>query len=192
MEFRWKLVVPFCLLAILEGCSVPQARSIQGTSYVSFTIAGGQSVSLPVNDAGAIPAENEFAKILAAGFTISPSTGNEKQAALAWAFDFEAKPTLSRIEMVRVEEVWPSKVPVTLVEDKSPALNDGVWSGNAKPVPANRIETPWLFADDASFYVFRFTIVPTGKPPFVLYQLAWFPASAKQVFQTIIGHVEHG
>jgi hypothetical protein len=145
-----------------------------------------------MTDAGPISAENEQAKILGAGFVVGPSKENEKHAILAWGFDFEVKPSLKKLEAVKVEEVAPSTSPVTLVEDNSPVLKSGVWSGNASQVPADRTSTPWLFTSDKSVYVFRFTIKPVGESPFVLYQAAWFSGSAKQAFQKIIAHVEHG
>src|SRR6185312_9339704 len=138
-----------------------------------------------------ISAENEKAKILVAGFVVRPSKEGAKNAVLAWAFDFAAKPSLQKLESVRVEEVAPSTSPVILVEDNSPVLKNGVWSGDASPIPANRTSTPWIFTDDKSVYVFRFTIKPSGEPAFILYQPAWFSGEAKQGFQKIIARAEH-
>lgn len=145
-----------------------------------------------MTDAGPISAQNERAKILVAGFVVGPSRENERHAILAWGFDFEAKLPLKNLDAVKVEEVAPSASPVVLVEDNSPVLKDGVWSGNASPIPANRTSTPWLFTTDKSIYVFRFTIKFAGEAPFILYQPTWFSGAAKQGFQKIIAHVEHG
>ncbi len=192
MVTRTKLFASLCVLAVLAACSSPQPRTKSGISDESFVIAGGQTVSIPMTNAGPISIENEYAKILVAGFVIGPSKGNEKHAILAWGFDFEIKPTIKKLEAVKVEEVAPSTSAVILVEDNSPVLKGGVWSGNASPIPANRTSTPWLFTSDKSIYVFRFTIKPVGAPAFVLYQPAWFTGAAKRSFQEMIAHVEQG
>lgn len=175
----------------LAACASSQTQTSRGVHNATFVIAGGQVVTLPMTPAGPIGAENEKVKILVAGFGIVPSKQNEKQAVLLWGFDFEAKLT-KKLESVTVEEVSPSRTPITLVADASPALKNGVWSGTASPMPANPTSTPWLFSKEQSVYVFRFTIKLPGEPAFVLYQPAWFSGSAKQSFQQIIGRIERG
>lgn len=161
------------------------------THNATFVIAGGQSVSLPITDAGPISAENDKAKILVAGFGIVPSKQNERQAALLWGFDFEVK-SGKQLESVVVDEVSPSQTAVTLVEDNAPVLKNGVWSGTAKSIPANSTSTPWLYSKKQSVYVFRFTIRFAGEPAFVLYQPTWFSGPAKESFQQMISRIEHG
>ena len=192
MDHAGRFLVASCALALLAACSSPQPRAGRGTHYESFAIAGGQVVSLPMTTAGPISAENERAKILVAGFTVGPSKETEKHAILVWDFDFEAKPSLAKLEAVKVEAVAPGASPVTLVEDASPVLKNGVWSGEAAPIAANRTSTPWLFTSDKSVYVFRFTIKPVGEAPFVLHQPTWFTGPAKQRFQGIVAKVEQG
>lgn len=188
---RQKIVLLLCMSAVLSACSVPQPRGGAGIHNKSFKIAGGETISLPMSDAGPIGAENDKAKVLVAGFVVGPSKEKEKQAILAWSFDLEAKPTLKNLEAVKVEEVAPSKIAITLIEDNTPVLKDGVWSGNASPIPANQASIPWLFSNERSEFVFRLTIKPVGEPSFVLYQPAWFSSAAKQGFRKIIEHVEH-
>jgi hypothetical protein len=144
-----------------------------------------------MTDEGPISAENELAKILVAGFGVGPSKDNDKQAVLAWGFDFEMKQPL-KLEAVKVEEVSPSTSPLLLIEDISPVLKDSIWSGNVTPAPANRSATPWLYSSEKSVYIFRFIIKPTGEPAFVLYQATWFSGPAKQLFQKVIAKVETG
>ena len=191
MVSQRKLIGFWGVCAILASCSAQQ-HSVRRTHDESFVIAGGQTILLPVNEAGPISAENERVKILMAGFAVGPLKTNPKQAVLGWAFDFEIKAPVKRLEAVKVEEVSPSTSPVTLIEDNAPALKNGVWSGDAAPIPASRTSTPWLFENTKSVYVFRFTIKAVGEPPFVLYQPTWFSGAAKQGFQTIISNVEHG
>ena len=181
----------WCACLVLAACASPQPKDRNATLYAAFPIAGGQTITLPFTDAGAIPAENDRVKILTAGFGIGPSKQNKKQAELFWGFDFEAKSSLEKLETVAVEEVSPSKTAVSFIQDTAPVLKNGVWSGTAKPIPANRASIPWLYTNDGSIYVFRFTIKPEGEAAFVLYQLAWFSAPAKQTLQQLIEHIEH-
>ena len=180
-----------CILVLSVLIVFISSASAREVHNATFVIAGGQSVSLPMTDAGPISAENEKAKILVAGFGVVPSKQNEKQAALLWGFDFEAKSS-KQLESVIVDEVSPSQTSVTLVEDKAPVLKNGVWSGTAKSIAANSASTPWLFNKKQSVYVFRFTIQFSGEPAFILYQPAWFSGPAKESFRQMISRIEHG
>lgn len=155
---------------------------------MQFPIAGGKTVSLPVTDAGPVPAEDGAFKIEAAGFYLNPSPADSKRALLGWHFGLTSKAS-ETLRRVVVEEVFPSDVAKVLIDDPSPSLSARMWSGDTVGVEPSPDSTPWLFTEDASVFVFRFTITSSGgQSPVVLYQPAWFSRPAKETLrQTIAG-----
>jgi hypothetical protein len=172
------------LVTLLFLSSAARERTYMGYRVIDmeFPITGGKKVSLPMTDAGPIPAEDRAFKIEVAGFSIQPSILGPKQALLAWNFALTAKASKT-LERVVVEEVFPTDVAKVLVDDQSPSLSGKMWSGGAAGVEANPASTAWLFTEEASVFVFRFTITPAGRPPVVLYQPAWFSPPVKEVFR---------
>jgi len=182
MKAKILLVLLFLL------ATAARERTYMGHQVVDmqFPIAGGKTVSLPVTDAGPIPAEDRAFKIEAAGLSIQPSLFGSKQALLAWQFGLTSK-TSEALERVVVEEVFPGNVAKVLVDDQSPSLSGKMWSGSTAGVEPNPTSTPWLFTEESSTFVFRFTITPAdSKRPVILYQPAWFSRPVKEKFlQTI-------
>lgn len=180
------------LLAILLASCASQ-RTYMGHKVVDmpFIVAGGKTVALPVTDSGPIPAENQSFKIEMAGFTVRPAEDNPSQAVLTWQFALTAKSSQT-LERVVVEEVAPSDIEKSFVEDRVPLLKGKTWSRTAQPLLASRTSTPWLYTDKASIYVFRFTIKAPGEPDIVLYQPAWFSKSAKEIFRERIAKINGG
>lgn len=182
-----KTILSF-LTVLLAGCASQNTYMGHKVVDMPFTVAGGKTVSLPITDAGPIPAENQSFKIEVAGFTVGPSKDNPSQAMLTWRFGLTAKSSQT-LERVVVEEVAPAAVEKLLVEDHAPALKDKVWSGSSQPIEASKTSTPWLYTDKASIYVFRFTIKARGEPDAVFYQPAWFSKPAKEKFREMIAKI---
>jgi hypothetical protein len=179
-------LLPLVIASLLLVAAAPE-RTYMGHRVVDrdFTIAGGETVSLPVTDAGPIPAENPAFKIEVAGVSIQKSIAGPK---LAWKFALTAK-TAKTLEHVLVEEVHPSEVAKVLVDDPSPSLQDKIWSSATAGIEPNPGTTAWLFTEEASVFVFRFTITPAGGPSVVLYQPAWFAPPQKEAFRQAIAQI---
>jgi len=192
MKAKVLLTLGTILLLSLSTASARE-RTYMGhpVSDMKFPIAGGQEVSLPVTDAGPIPAEDKDYKIEVAGFSITPSLLRPKQAALAWQFALTAKGSQT-LEHVKVEEVYPDDAVTVLVDDPSPSLQKKVWSRSSVGVEPNPISVPWLFKEGSSVFVMRFTISPAGKPPVVLYQPVWFSKPVKETFRQQVLQINAG
>lgn len=194
-----KLRLPFLVVASLLLAAAGKPRTYMGYEVreMQFPVAGGEVVSLPVTDAGPIPAENRAFKIEVAGFNIQPALFEPKRATLVWQFSLTAK-SGTALERVVVEEVFPGDVAKVLVDDQTPSLVHATrepgpgdradrWLGSTAGVEPTSASTPWLFTQEASIFVFRFRIHPAGRAPVVLYQPAWFPPPSKEAFrQTIV------
>lgn len=172
----------------LAGCASQNTYMGYKVVDMPFNVAGGKTVSLPITDAGPIPAENQSFKIEVAGFTVVPSKDNPSQAILIWQFTLTARSSQT-LERVVVEEVAPTDVEKLLVEDHAPLLKGKIWSRTSQPIEASKTLTPWLYTDKASIFVFRFTIKAREEPDTVLYQPAWFSKPVKEMFREMIAKI---
>jgi hypothetical protein len=145
---------------------------------MSFQIAGGETLKLPATDGGPLPAQNDNIKIDAAGFIVSPSKANPELLAVTWVFAFISKKD-QKIERVTVEEVVPSKTAILVFEDEAPKLEGKRWSGHVHPIDATPESLPWLYSNEPSIFVFRFSVFAQGEPVQIFYQPAWFPTQMK-------------
>lgn len=151
---------------------------------VVFSIAGGQSVTLPMTVAGPIPAENDTYKIEVAGFSVGPSKEKSSETQLTWGFALSAKKSVN-LKQVLVEQVSPGDVEKKMLKDTSASLKNGMWRGSAEPVPLNENETPWLYESGSSTFIFKITIQAEGQNDVVLYQPSTFPQQSKEIFRNM-------
>lgn len=171
------------LLLAMMGASAHGADEVQ---YATFKIAGGESITVPITDAGALPAENEHAQVTSAGLLIEEARKPAAGAVLLWHFEIAMKAPSKKLASVRVEEVWPSRTAVTLVDDTRPRIEDGSWSAISAGTPADAPPAAWLQSDEPSIFIFRMTVTPKAGEPYVLHQLAWFPRSQKKQFRQMV------
>jgi hypothetical protein len=163
------------LTAMLCGCSTT-------SSMRTFTIAGGQTIELPIARGGAIPTENPDVKIEVTGFMLD---GKAKEVTYAFGFTEKKRETP---RSVKVEDVTGSSAEL-LVEDKLPQLEaTGFWKGSAKPRGKGDSGLSWLNEAGDTTKVFRFTIVTADGRELVMYQASvWSGASKPLIRQAIDG-----
>lgn len=183
------LIVSTALLALFSttpSAANPDGYSASDVRDMPFAIAGGKVVSLPTTDAGPLPAENDYCKIEVAGIGMGHDRKDPKRILMFWGFSVRFKSS-EVPERITIEEVAPGEVEELVSDDKKPLVQDGMWSMRTSPIEPSASATPWIYSDEATIFVFRFTIKPTGKAPIVMYQPSWFPLSAKRA---LIRHVE--
>lgn len=153
----------FLLIVVLFAASTAFAKT------KTFTILGDQKIKAEVRGGMPLPAEKEGIKVEGAGFLMTDGK-------LVWAFNFTSqKPIMN----VRVEDV-SEKTAVLLVEDKTPSLKEGMWSGRANPIAINKEESPWVFTRGNTVKVFRFTVLIAGNSaPTVIHQPAVYGTEVK-------------
>ena len=174
------------LISTLFSCASKPNETYMGYKVVSmpFNIAGGDVIYLPVTDAGVIPAEDKGFKMQFAGFTVAESKTHKNEAELVWGFAFSSTNN-EKIRSIIVEEIAPTPVIKQLIKEENPNVV-GNWHVKLAPIAANKANTPWIFKDKASIYVFRITINLESGEKAVLTQAAWFSKSllannAKQI-----------
>ena len=150
----------------------------------SFKISGGEVITLPITNAGPIPAENDYYKIEVAGFSAGPSKEHQNQTCLNWNFAFSAKKTVL-LQQVKIELVAPGNESKVIIQDRTPIIKRYVWSGSPKPILLNKRSTPWLFESGSSTFIFKITIKSKGNKDSVLYQPSIFSEQSKMVFRNM-------
>lgn len=154
---------------------------------MSFPLADGVTVLLPVTDAGPIPAENEKIKIEVAGYNVGPIPGQEKVPGLFWIFGFTSKLNQT-IESVEVEEVFANDKAILVVDDQTPSLKGVTWSTHTGYTEVSPHGVPWLYTSKPTVFVYKFSIKIDGEQ-IVLYQPIYFSSRAKQLFVDLAGKV---
>jgi len=98
----------------------------------------------------------------------------------------------TKVSELRVEEVFPAKKAILLYRDNNPVFKDRLWRHNLEPIVISASNTPFLYTNKASIYVFRFTIIRQGQEPEVLLQPAWFSRKVKALDRQIIEKIQNG
>jgi hypothetical protein len=172
------------LLAILFFLFAAQQGTYMGKklTYLEFPIAGGEKISVPVADDGAIPAENADFKIEVAGIALRDLTTHPT---FSWGFAFTIKSN-DALQRVKIERVYPDTTVTVLVDDQAPTVTGSTWRGSGPWVEPNPTTTPWLLAEGLSPFIFRFTITRREHKDTVLYQLAVYDQNSKaQILRAI-------
>jgi hypothetical protein len=161
------------IIAMLGGCAT--ASRMQ-----TFTIAGGETIELPIARGGALPTENSDVKIEVTGFALD---GQAK--AITYAFGFTEKKRETP-RLVKVEDVTGSTAEL-LVEDNSPRLNaDGFWKGSAIPRKKGDAGLSWLKEAGDTTKVFRFTIVTADGRQLVMHQASVWSGTSKPLLRQVL------
>jgi hypothetical protein len=179
----------FALVAslLLTACAAGPTYQGYAVSEAQFKVDGGKTVSLPVTAAGALPAENELFKIEGAGFNASLQKGSPSESNLTWVFSFASKKS-TELESVVVEQVTESGGLKLAVKDIAPALKNKNWVGWSTPEKMTKENSPWLYSNYDSTFVFKFTIRGKDGSSIVMYQPSIISSRAKSMYvMTISG-----
>ncbi|QDE30947.1 hypothetical protein [Shewanella polaris] len=181
------------LIFAIAGCASKSNKTYMGHDVISmpFNIAGGNVVHLPVTDAGVIPAEDNGFMMKVAGFSVAESKAHKREAELVWNFAFSSTNT-EKVQSIIIEELAPTKVIKQLLKVENPKIVDGLWISNLEPINANKENTPWIFKNKASIYVFKITINLKSGEQTTLTQAAWFSKPVLATYAKQISLIENG
>ena len=169
------------LVSVLAGCAMHNGFV---KTEVEFKADDGKTISLPMTRAGAVPTENDQYKIIGAGILAALRKGSPDKSEIIWSFSFETK-SVKQVERVAIELVRSSGELDVMVQDKSPALKNGLWIGKSKPYSMSKSESPWLYSDADSTFLFKFTITQRGGVDVVMYQPSLITKGSKTVYLKI-------
>ena len=170
------------LVSVLAGCAMHNGLV---KTEVAFKVDGGKTIALPMTRAGAVPTEYDQYKINGAGILAALKKGSSEKSEIIWSFSFETKSS-KQIESVAIEQVSSTGELDFMVQDKSPALKDGLWIGKSKPYSMSNAESLWLYSDTDSTFLFKFTITERGGSHIVMYQPSLITKGSKAVYFKII------
>lgn len=175
------LLAPLLMAACATGTTY-LGRSVTETP---FKVDGGQTVMLPMTNAGALPAETEQFKIEMAGVHAALTAGQPEQSKLTWVFSTLVKKR-EPIEFVTVERVTEEGELIPLVDDRTVALKNSSWVGRSKSQDMSSTSSPWLYQQGDSKFLFKFTLRVAGKAPVVMYQPSLIGRQAKAIYLDVI------
>jgi hypothetical protein len=165
----------FLLSVWLAGCTHP-------VKEVSVPIAGGQKVGFKKVGTSFVGGEDNRFAITEAGLNPYRRSG---QNFLRWQFTFRAKQPTS-LRRVLVEDVSGNR-PILLVDDQHPVIDGVEWSRHSGLTPATTTNAPWLYDDQVTRRIFRFTILESDGRQSVLYEAAEFNRKAKEAVRVHMG-----
>jgi len=170
---------------LLSACATGPTYLGHSVSETPFKVDGGKTISLPVTNVGALPAENEDYKIEGAGFNASLKKGSPSESKLTWAFSFVSKKS-AELDSVVVEQVTDSGGLELVVKDNSPVLKNKNWVGWSAPASMTKELSPWLYSSSDSTFVFKFTIKAKDGSSIVMYQPSIISSRAKAMYLQVI------
>lgn len=155
-----RLLVASALVLALGGCAT-------GTISMLATIAGGQTVRIPIGRKGVEPTEEDGVRVESAIFTLNA----EKKL----TYVFELSEARKRVwQHVQVEDVSDA-APVVLVDDAQPELKNGHWRATSRPLGQSEPNLAWVATITNSVRVFRFTVTFADGKTLTLLQGEMFP-----------------
>ena len=179
------------LLRVLIFCAVFgslfQVAPGQQSQTIQVEIAGGKMISAVLTDGEPVPTEDQRVKTEEPGILTSPSAEDSKGLNLIWNFSFRNK-GVQRPTAVTVDDVTEDPIS-NLVKDGQPTLRDNVWRGRAQGIVISTKNLPWLFDSKPTIKVFRFVVRYQDNTESLLYQIAPYPVSAKEIIRFTAGQV---
>ena len=172
------LRLPILLTAAVLALGSPPA-SAQEVRTREFTVADGSVVKVAWTLGGPLPVENDAYVVTNAGFGVPRPKTRTAALTQKWIFDIALKSDV-KLDSITVEEVWPAKLPVLYLRDDAPDTARQRWNGITAELPATQEAAPWLYRDDNTVFIFKFTVTPHGQPPVVAYQAAVESPALKQ------------
>jgi len=170
------------LIMFVAGCaSNTKNNTYMGYQvfYKNYQIANDEIISLPITKAGPIPAEDKSYKIEVAGIMTGPSKKEIGKSSLVFGFSFSIKKS-NQLSRVLVEQVYPAKQSIVLIEDNNPKNENKSWSNRTAPIEINKSNLPWFYEKGTTTFVFKITIESANGEITTLYQPSSFFEQAKE------------
>jgi hypothetical protein len=170
-----KKIIVTVSLFFLTSCATQTGIISNGQKvmYLKLKIASGEVVTLPMPESGPIPAEKNGLKIEVAGFLVKQNESNKRLADFIWQFALSKQDAIN-VSEITIEELYPSDDVKLLVNVKNPKFINSIFLINLDPIEASQYNTPWLYSNTGSLYLFRFTVISNNNEETVLLQPAWF------------------
>lgn len=160
------------LCLTLVACQ-PQSDNVE---IRSLTLGDGTQISHPWDEAGPLPARDDWVNVEVAGYMLSESASG---TGFSWTWTFTLGLSHSGIEMVVVSDVTDTTTQ-RLVAAGEGVFRKGKWLAQSEPFPVSAFHLPWLFRDGESVRILRFSIADREGETRILYQPVLFSEEGKR------------
>ncbi len=172
------------VFALIAGCGAPDAPDADPRTLL---LGDGSQISHPWDDAGPLPASNDWVNVEVAGYLLSE---NKEGEGFSWTWTFTLGLANPDVELVAVSDVSDAST-VRLVAPGDGVFNKGKWLAQSESMPVSGFHLPWLFKDGESVRILRFSIADKQGRTRILYQAVLFTHAGKQSLLSIArGHVD--
>ena len=169
------LLFIICLLAACGELGAPDDNTR------TLTLGNGGQITHPWDEAGPLPASNDWVNVEVAGYLLSE---NREGEGFSWTWTFTLGLKNPDVDMVAVSDVSDSNT-VRLVAPDGGVFNNGKWLAQSEDMPVSGFHLPWLFRDGESVRVLRFSIADKNGETRILYQPVLFTHAGKQSLLSI-------
>ncbi|NNF52140.1 MAG: hypothetical protein HKN59_06850 [Gammaproteobacteria bacterium] len=179
-----RLSCAFVFIFCLGGCGEQDAP---GTNLRTLQLGDGSEITHPWDEAGPLPASNDWVSVEVAGYLLSENTDGE---GFSWTWTFTLGLKNPDIELVAVSDV-SDIVAARLVAPGQGVFNDGKWLAQSRSIPVSGFHLPWLFQDGENVRILRFSIAARQGETRILYQPVVFTHAGKKSLLSIArGEIE--
>lgn len=180
--FRRSWLVPAVLVAAwLAACS-QDGKSPGPSDSKALTLGDGNTITHPWDDAGPLPAANDWVKVEVAGYLLAE---NRDSPGYNWTWTFTLGLLARDINLVVVSDVTDASA-VRLVGPGRGIFNNGKWLAQSEEVPVSGFHLPWLYRDGESVRILRFSIANENGETRILYQPVLFTHEGKKSLLSIV------
>ena len=141
-----------------------------------LTLGDGTVIEHPWDEAGPLPAKNDWVNVEVAGYLLSESSAG---AGFTWTWTFTLGLGNPGIDMVAVSDVTDTATR-RLVEPGAGVFTGEKWLAQSEPDPVSAFHQPWLFRDGESIRVLRFSIADESGEIRILFQPVLFSHEGKR------------
>lgn len=144
-------------------------------------LGDGTMIQHPWDEAGPLPARNDWVNVEVAAYLLSESTAG---TGFSWTWTFTLGLGHPGIELVAVSDVTDVATQ-RLVEPGDGVFTKERWLAQSEPMPVSAFHLPWLFRDGESVRVLRFSIADSDGVTRILYQPVLFSHEGKRSLTAI-------
>lgn len=174
-------LVAFALAAAwLAACS-QDSNGFAARAGKTLTLGDGSTITHPWDEAGPLPAANDWVKVEVAGYLLAE---NRERPGHNWTWTFTLALLAPDISLVVVSDVTDATA-TRLVGPGQGIFNNGKWLAQSDELPVSGFHLPWLYRDGDSVRILRFSIANKDGQTRILFQPVLFTHEGKKSLLSI-------
>lgn len=175
-----KLFCGIFLLTLLCACA---DRGAPADNSRALRLGDGSEISHAWDEAGPLPAENDWVKVEVAGYLLSEDKAGD---GFSWTWTFTLDMNNPGVNLVAISDVSDATAS-RLVAPGDGVFSKGKWLAQSAARPVSGFHLPWLYKDGDSVRIMRFSLADIHGETRILYQPIFFSHSSKKSLLSIAG-----